>query len=74
MAKIYLISKENFDLDRDLQIVEQAFRTGKVSAFQLRLKNKSNNEVELVSRELIKLCKKYNILFIYIYLWYFFLF
>lgn len=64
MAKIYLISKESFDLGKDLDVLEQAFQMNKVSAFQLRLKNQSTNDVKLVAQEVIRLCKKHNVLFI----------
>ena len=43
MAKIYLISPPNFDLNNFAIKLEEAFKTGLISMFQLRIKNQIQN-------------------------------
>ncbi len=64
MAKIYLISPQDFDPLLHQEKLEKAFATDKVSAFQLRLKDLEHSKIEEIAIQTLEICKKYNILFI----------
>ena len=63
-AKLYLISPPKIELENFLDKLEDAFKTKKISIFQLRLKNISDKEIILASDKIIPLCQKYQIPFI----------
>lgn len=60
MTKIYLISPPNFVEKEFFDNLKNALKTGLVSAFQLRVKNYSNKEVENLARQVKKVCLDYN--------------
>lgn len=64
MTKLYLISPPKIDLGDFSKKLEEALSTGKVSVFQLRLKDILDEEIILVSKTLIPICQKYDVPFI----------
>lgn len=64
MSKIYLISPEKIELQQFSKSLCNALETGLVPAFQLRLKNYSNQEILKISHEIKKICQDNNTLFI----------
>lgn len=64
MAKIYLISPEDFNLSIHQEKLEAAFKTGKVSAFQLRIKDQDIYNIEETAVKTLEICQKFNVLFI----------
>ncbi len=66
MAKLYLISPPNFELENFLLKLDEALATGKVAVFQLRLKlepyGKVSNELMLEYAKAIKpVCDKHKV-------------
>lgn len=61
---LYLISPPAFELKSFLAKVREAFETGGVKAFQLRLKEAGDQEILDAAREIAPLCRKHDIAFI----------
>jgi len=64
MTKIYLISPPNIDLKNFSIQLNQALKTNLVPIFQLRLKDYSHKDIEVYAKELMKICRDNNCLFI----------
>ncbi len=64
MAKLYLISPPKINLKDFLIKLEIALSTKKISVFQLRLKDITDNEIINNSTQIIKICQKYQVPFI----------
>lgn len=64
MASLYLISPPQFDIGEFAPKLEACLATGKVGAFQLRLKHISEEEILFVAETLIPICWKHNVPFI----------
>jgi len=63
-CSLYLVSPPAVTLSAFLPQVEEAFAAGGVKAFQLRLKEASDTEILVSAREIITLCRKYDVAFI----------
>ncbi len=63
-CQIYLISPQSFELESFLPRAEAAFKTGYVSAFQLRMKEVSDEDILNAGVALRDLCHQYGIMFI----------
>ncbi len=64
MTKIYLISPPRIELENFSKRLDAALKTGLVPAFQLRLKNYSNQEITKISHQLKEICQANNCLFL----------
>ncbi len=64
MTEIYLISPQNFDLKDFSKNLEIALKTNKIKIFQLRVKNKTQEEITNYCTQLNKICKDYDCKFI----------
>ncbi len=64
MAKIYLISPSQIELEKFLPKLEMALKTGLVPVFQLRLKGYQQEQIKEIAIKIIAICRKYNVLFI----------
>ena len=64
MTKIYLISPPKIDLKSFSTQLNKALQTKLVPIFQLRLKDYSDKDIEVYTKELIKICRDNNCLFI----------
>ena len=64
MTKIYLISPPKIDLKSFSIQLNKALQTNLVPIFQLRLKDYSDKDIEIYTKELIKICRDNNCLFI----------
>lgn len=64
MAKIYLISPPNFDLNNFAIKLEEAFKTRLISMFQLRIKNYNNAEIIKYISKIKEICNNYKVLLI----------
>jgi len=63
-CQLYLISPPEFRLD-DFRIkLSEALQTGKVSCFQLRLKNATDAGIRIASEALLPICQNYGVPFI----------
>ncbi|MDA0780729.1 MAG: thiamine phosphate synthase [Rickettsiales bacterium] len=63
-TQLYIISPEKFELAKFKTDLEKSLATGKVSVFQLRLKNTDDEKIIGYSKEIIPICHKYNVQFI----------
>ena len=61
---IYLISPNNIVSAKFYKDLNLVLKTGKISFFQLRLKNKNKNKVIKIGKKIRKICKKYKVKFI----------
>ncbi len=61
---IYLISPPKISLDSFEPLLESILQTGKISVFQLRLKECLDDEIIASANILVRLCHKYSIQFI----------
>ena len=64
MTKIYLVSPEKIILDDFAKKLEEALSTKKISVFQLRLKNISEEEILNSCQKLLPICHKFGVPFI----------
>lgn len=64
MSQIYLISPPSIELESFKAQLKQAFDSGVVASFQLRLKNVPDSEILKAGEALIPLCREYDIPFI----------
>jgi len=64
MTKIYLISPPKIELKTFSSRLENALKTTLVPAFQLRLKGYEEKEIVNIAKELKKICKENNCLFL----------
>jgi len=63
-CQLYLISPPEFRLD-DFRIkLSEALETGKVSCFQLRLKNVADVDIRIASKALLPICQNHGVPFI----------
>ena len=65
MSKIYLISPPDIiDLELFITELDELLSSKLVAVFQLRIKNKDSNFIEVAAIKCLKICEKHNILFI----------
>ena len=64
LTKLYLISPDHIKVNEFPKVLEEVLKTGLVSCFQLRLKSTEDNYIISASKQLIPICKKYNVPFI----------
>ncbi len=64
MTRIYLISPPKIDLKNFSIQLNKALQTNLVPIFQLRLKDYSDQDIKIYTKELIKICRDNNCLFI----------
>ena len=61
---VYLISPTKISDNTFFKSLELVFKSKKVSFFQLRLKNEKLSKKILISKKIIKICRKYNVKFL----------
>ena len=61
---VYLISPRKIPDNKFFKTLELVFKSKKVSFFQLRLKNEKLSKEILISKKIIKICRKYNVKFL----------
>ena len=61
---VYLISPTKIPDNTFFKSLELVFKSKKVSFFQLRLKNEKLSKKILISKKIIKICRKYNVKFL----------
>ena len=61
---VYLISPTKIHDNIFFKSLELVFKSKKVSFFQLRLKNEKLSKKILISKKIIKICRKYNVKFL----------
>ena len=61
---VYLISPTRIQENTFFKSLELVFKSKKVSFFQLRLKNEKLSKKILVSKKIIKICRKYSVKFL----------
>ena len=61
---VYLISPTKILDNTFFKTLELAFKSKKVSFFQLRLKNEKLSKKIIISKKIIKICRKYNVKFL----------
>ena len=61
---VYLISPTKIPDDTFFKSLELVFKSKKVSFFQLRLKNEKLSKKIIISKKIIKICKKYDVKFL----------
>ena len=61
---VYLISPTKISDNSFFKSLELVFKSKKVSFFQLRLKNEKLSKKIIISKKIIKICKKYNVKFL----------
>ena len=61
---IYLISPNKIILKNFYKVLENLFKTQKISFFQLRLKNEKKVKIIKIAKKIKKISKKYNVKFI----------
>ena len=61
---VYLISPTKISDNKFFKSLELVFKSKKVSFFQLRLKNEKLSKKILISKKIIKICKKYKVKFL----------
>ena len=61
---VYLISPTKISDNTFFKSLELVFKSKKVSFFQLRLKNEKLSKKILISKKIIKICKKYKVKFL----------
>ncbi len=64
MAELYLISPPDFDLDEFEKKLRNILTKFKLPVFQLRLKDKTESEVEKYATKLLETCREFNCAFI----------
>ena len=61
---VYLISPTKIPDNTFFKSLELVFKSKKVSFFQLRLKNEKLSKKIIISKKVIKICRKYNVKFL----------
>ena len=61
---VYLISPTKISDNSFFKSLELVFKSKKVSFFQLRLKNEKLSKKIIISKKIIKICKKYDVRFL----------
>ena len=61
---VYLISPTKISSNKFFKSLELVFKSKKVSFFQLRLKNEKLSKKILISKKIIKICRKYGVKFL----------
>ena len=61
---VYLISPKKILDNTFFKSLELVFKSKKVSFFQLRLKNEKLSKKIIISKKIIKICRKYNVKFL----------
>ncbi len=61
---VYLISPTKISDNSFFKSLELVFKSKKVSFFQLRLKNEKLSKKILISKKIIKICRKYGVKFL----------
>ena len=61
---VYLISPTKISNNNFFKYLELVFKSKKVSFFQLRLKNEKLSKKILISKKIIKICRKYGVKFL----------
>ena len=61
LTKLYLISPSEIIVNEFEKSLELVLKTGLVSCFQLRLKNIEDDFIISASKNLIPICKNYNV-------------
>ncbi len=61
---VYLISPAKIPENTFFKSLELVFKSKKVSFFQLRLKNEKLSKKIIISKKIIKICRKYNVKFL----------
>ena len=61
---VYLISPTKISDNTFFKSLELVFKSKKVSFFQLRLKNEKLSKKIIISKKIIKICRKYNVKFL----------
>ncbi len=61
---VYLISPTKIQNNKFFKYLELVFKSKKVSFFQLRLKNEKLSKKILISKKIIKICRKYKVKFL----------
>ena len=61
---VYLISPRKISDDAFFKTLELVLKSQKVSFFQLRLKNEKHSRKILISKKIIKICRKYKVKFL----------
>lgn len=64
MTQIYLISPPKIELNSFAKQLENVLKTGLVPVFQLRLKNYPVDEITKIAKEIHKICRDNNCLFL----------
>lgn len=64
MTKIYLISPPKIELNSFAKRLENVLKTGLIPVFQLRLKDYPANEITKIAKEIHKICRDNNCLFL----------
>ncbi len=64
MTKLYLISPPDFDLEDFDKKLREILQECEVPVFQLRLKNKTDQEVKTYAQKLLETCNELNCMFI----------
>ncbi len=60
MAKLYALTPPDMELPSFLPHFKQALASQKIACMQIRLKNKSEQEIEKIARKLIPIAKQYK--------------
>lgn len=63
-CRLYLISPPKVEIETFAKQLDEIFSAGDVGAFQLRLKDASDEEIIAASERIIPLCKDYEVAFI----------
>lgn len=63
-CRLYLISPPSLEPDAFVETLEEAFSGGDVAAFQLRLKDASDDEIRAATRALLPLCAAHGVAFL----------
>ena len=61
---VYLISPRKIPDNKFFKTLELVFKSKKVSFFQLRLKNEKLSKKIIISKKIIKICRRYNVKFL----------
>ena len=61
---VYLISPTKISNNNFFKYLELVFKSKKVSFFQLRLKNEKLSKKIIISKKIIKICRKYKVKFL----------
>ena len=63
-CSIYLITPNNFELDRHYKTLEKLLEMDIVTSLQLRLKNANCDQIKTIIKEVFPLCVRKNVVFI----------